>query len=258
VVRHANSKPFSPALAAPGGTFRTPQYSPIFREPERLPGTTIARRETSQNFRATPLARSGVPFLLFFLLASCGGPSFLVPLHGDPKEAQELLEEDGKVRDDRPASVRITERFFKALGEDEPELCWYLLDLRAAAAWQAAMTPPGSPGPTPEEVVDRIRAAWPTALPGEVKRLAYDREAGTAKVRATWARARRTAEIDLFLSTVGWRLIILPPGARLAAVDRDPRPTDVAAPIERNVEEEPVAPQPRHQRQPFGGGGVGY
>ena len=27
VVRHGNSRPFSPALPAPGGTFRTPQYA---------------------------------------------------------------------------------------------------------------------------------------------------------------------------------------------------------------------------------------
>ena len=204
------------------------------------------------------LIRRGAPLLLSLLVAGCGGPAFLVPLHGDPKEAHELLAEEGYARDDRPASVRTTERFFSALAEEDAELCWYLMDLRAAAAWQAALTPPGAPGPTPEDVAARLRAAWPASTPDKVERLAYDPKAGTAKVRATWSKATRKADLDLALTTVGWRLVILPPGARLASVDRDPRPTDVAPPIERDLEEEPVSAPPRHSRPPFAGGGMGY
>ncbi len=204
------------------------------------------------------LIRRSTPLLLWLLAAGCGGPSFLVPLHGDPEEARELLAEEGYTRDDRPASVRTTERFFGALEDEDAQLCWYLMDLRAAAAWQAALTPPGGEGPTPEDVAARLRTAWPAQTPDKVERIAYDPKANTARVRARWAKANRKAEIDLSLTSVGWRLVILPPGARLAAVDREPRPTDVAPPIERDLEEDPVSAPPRHSRPPFAGGGLGY
>ena len=204
------------------------------------------------------IARPASALLLAFTLAACGGPAFLVPLQGDPKEAQELLAEEGYTRDDRPASVRTTELFFTALAEEDAELCWYLLDLRAAAAWQAALTPPGAPGPTPADIVTHFRRTWPGSPPDHVERVAHDPTADMARVRVRWTRTQRQAELDLTHSSVGWRLVVLPPGAQLAAVARDPSPTDVAPPIERNLDDEPTTAPQRPSRPPFGGGGIGY
>ena len=204
--------------------------------------------------------RSGGAFALVFCLScliGCGGPEFLLPLEGDPTEARELLEENEYRVDYRPGSVRAAEKFFQALNSQDGDTCWYLLDLRAAASWQAYQHSKKGPEANSGSIVGLLTPLFPKGQPDELMRSKATNAEEQIEIVAAWTDGSKKT-ISMAVTSSGWRILLAPPDQKLAQVNRDPSPTDEAEPVNFEIVDEPEAEQGRPPSNPFGGGGFGY
>ncbi len=194
-------------------------------------------------------------FFVLVLAGGCGGPAFLTAVEGDPPEVHQLLEAKGYRQDPRVASVRTAAAFFEALDSGDGDRVWYLLDLRAAATWQALQDERGLPEASPRTIVQLLRPFFPKRTPKEIERVAYDERDRTALVRATWPGGAER-QMNMAFSSSGWRIVAAPPNHELVAVGRDDHPSETAAPPK--PEDDEKAPSRGRQRRPPPGGGIGF
>ncbi len=185
----------------------------------------------------------GIPFLVLIigLLWSCVSAKSLVPVANDPPEVRTHLEKNGHSMDTRAATVQIAAQFVRAVRQHDGADCWFLLDLRAAAAWQAAQD--GKSGAGPKNITHLLQPLLPKGQPTEIRS-----KGGTDKkeVQLVYADGKM-ASLELVLARGGWRVLYLPPDGILPELARDPRTSQTAPPIDFT---EDVSPG-RAQRQPM-------
>ena len=211
----------------------------------------------SQHFHRFCALRRAFCLLIISLVLGCGGPEFLFPLEGDPAEARQLITDNDYSVDYRSGSVRATEQFFRALNDSDGSTCWYLLDLRAAAAWHAFQHQNRASEANPDSIISLLQPLFPSGEPTALSQTSATKTVEGQKVLAEWTNGDKF-ELSLAMSDAGWRVVLPPPETKLANVDKNPKPTDTAEPVNFELDEESEPAQARPPSNPFGGGGFGY
>ncbi|MBR56953.1 MAG: hypothetical protein CMH54_02725 [Myxococcales bacterium] len=170
----------------------------------------------------------------------------MVPVANDPSEVRTHLEKNGHSMDMRPATVQTTDSFLRAVRQGNGSDCWHFLDLRAAAAWQAAEDDKGGAGP--KNITRLIRPLLPEGEPTEIRAKAGT---DTKEVELVY-EGGVTRSLNLVLTRAGWRVLLLPPDAILPDMARDPRAGRAAPPIDYSEDSSPGRAQ-RQPMRPMGG-----
>lgn len=200
--------------------------------------------------------RQSLGFLgLCFLASACLSSTPVLPLAGEPPEVEKLLKEQGQELDQRPGSVRTVDRFFQALEEGDGHLCWYLLDLRAAAAWQIAQSKSSGEDAGPSNIVSLLRGNLEhTDRPESVKRIKLSPNRTAATIAVVWGESS-PMNIVVAMNQDGWRLVLAPEGAALPDLSPNPQSSQRAAPVDFD---EIHRPETGRRQQGGGlGGGMG-
>jgi hypothetical protein len=192
-------------------------------------------------------------FGALWVLVGCGTTSSIVSIDGDPPEVKKLIERDGTLPDQRPASVRTVDAFFQACASSDWDLTWYLLDLRASAVWQGHAEETVARNLSRTRVVSMIRETFPKGLPAKLERVEeYRRGLERVTVRAHWAEDEKR-DIAMSWSHVGWRLLVLPEGKSLPKMGKDAKSNQTAPAIDFDSKESLARP-----KGVPGGGGMGF
>jgi hypothetical protein len=172
--------------------------------------------------------------LLFGLITACGGSSRIVEINGDPPEVQKLIAKSGGKTDHRPASVRTVHAFLTACDEAQWDLGWYLLDLRASAAWQGHVGRKPGALSSKSTILGLVRSEFPNGIPSKLERLEQFRPGlERVTVRAHWTEGS-FHDITMSWSKVGWRLLVLPEGSELPKLDKNAESNQAAPAIDFN------------------------
>ena len=192
--------------------------------------------------------------LVLAIAPACMTTSTILPLSGEPPEVETLLKEQGAAHDMRPGSVRAADRFFEAYASGDGETVWYLMDLRAAAAWQAEQSRRDGADAGPKTIISLLRKRLKSvSKPSQLSRVKLSNDRKAATISVTWGD-NTTINVVTAMNEDGWRVLLTPEGAAIPDIAQNPSSSQTSMPVDF----EEIHKQETGRKQGGGmGGGMG-